>query len=47
MGKLLAHLGEGFSVQDLSQSHIDTYAAARRSGALGDDRPRDRRARCA
>lgn len=38
MGKLLAHLGEGFSVQDLSQSHIDTYAAARRSGALGDDR---------
>lgn len=36
--KVLLHLGDGFSVQDLSQSHIDRYAAARRSGALGDDR---------
>ena len=24
MGKLLARLGDGFAVQDLSQSHIDT-----------------------
>jgi hypothetical protein len=40
----LAHLGDGFAVHDLSQSHVDTHAVARRSGALGDER-RERDAR--
>jgi len=33
IGKLLAHRGVGFAVHDVSQSHVDTYAAARRSGS--------------
>jgi integrase len=31
---LLAHLGRDFRLEDLSQSHLDAFAAARRSGAL-------------
>jgi integrase len=32
---LLAHFGEAFSVDDLSQSHVDAFVAARRAGTLG------------
>jgi hypothetical protein len=32
---LLAHLGDGFRLEDLSQTHIDTFARARRAGELG------------
>ena len=38
MGHVLAHLGDRFPVTDLSQSHLDAYAAKRRSGELGDRR---------
>ena len=31
----MAHFGDAFVVDDLSQSHIDGFAAARRAGALG------------
>lgn len=31
---LLAHFGDRFLLEDLSQSHVDTFAAARRAGAL-------------
>jgi integrase len=30
----LAHLGDGFRVEDLGQTHVDGFAAARRSGVL-------------
>jgi len=33
-----AHLGDRFVVTDLSQSHVDTYTAARRRGAIGNPR---------
>ena len=37
-GYFLEHLGDGFALENLSQSHIDAYAVARKSGAIGDKR---------
>jgi hypothetical protein len=40
-GFVLAHFGEGFPVENLSQTHFDTFTAARRAGTL---RAKNRRA---
>jgi integrase len=37
-GYFLEHLGDRFAIENLSQSHVDTYAVARKSGELGDQR---------
>jgi hypothetical protein len=38
MSHVLAHLGDRFPVTDLLQSHVDSFAAKRKSGELGEKR---------